>query len=134
MEQVQMTNAQVLDAAAAVRELAEVTLPAPAALKVVRMARALEAAAGDIGKVRQQVVDRFTERDAAGQPLAGQTAGRVRLRNRVKTGGGIVHGSNMNERETRRKHSPLQRSRAVPRCWIRRVSALLVRGHFFHWP
>jgi hypothetical protein len=69
MDRVQMTNAQVLDAAAAVRELAEVTLPAAAALKVVRMARALDAAAQDIGEVRRKVVERFTETDAAGQPL-----------------------------------------------------------------
>lgn len=68
-EKVQMTNAQVLDAAAAVRELAQVTLPAAAALKVVRMARALDAAAQDIVQVRQKVVERFTERDAAGQPV-----------------------------------------------------------------
>jgi hypothetical protein len=69
MEKVVMTNAEVLDASAAVRELAEVSLPATASLKVVRMARALQAAAQDISQVRQQLVERYTERDAAGEPV-----------------------------------------------------------------
>jgi hypothetical protein len=84
MEKVQLRNSEVLDAAQAVRELAQVTLPAVAALKVVRVARALEAAAGDILKVREQLLDRFTERDAEGRPVPATGAGGEELPGHVR--------------------------------------------------
>lgn len=85
MAQIEMTNAQVLDAVAALKELVDTPLPVAGSLKVVRMARALEAAAGDVATVRQKLVDRYVERDAAGAPLpaldaeGNEIAGHVRV-------------------------------------------------------
>lgn len=66
---IEMTNAELLNAFPALQEMVGLPMPAVASLKVARIARAVEAAAQEIGQVRQQTIDRYTERDPAGNPV-----------------------------------------------------------------
>lgn len=67
---IEMTNAEVVSAFPALQEMVGRSMPAVASLKVARMARAVEGAAQEIEQVRRQTIDRYTERDSAGNPVA----------------------------------------------------------------
>lgn len=69
MSKIQITNREVIEAASALRALSEMAMPAVASLKVVRLSRAVETAAQDVLRVRQQVVERHALRGEDGALL-----------------------------------------------------------------
>jgi hypothetical protein len=67
---IQMSNLELLQALPALQELADTPLPAVASVRIVRIARAVDAAARDVQAVQRQTVDRYTRRDASGAPAS----------------------------------------------------------------
>lgn len=66
---IEMKNAEILNALPALHEVVGMPMPAVASLKVARIVRVVETAAQEINQARQQAVERYTERDAEGNPV-----------------------------------------------------------------
>lgn len=64
---VSITNGELLDAFAALRELASTKLPPRLAIRIARATRELQPAVGDIESVRNDLVEEYAERDEGGQ-------------------------------------------------------------------
>lgn len=75
---VEMKNEEILAAQAALMTLVEKDVPNLTALKLVRIARAVDAEAKSIRAVQQKIVERYTEKDEEGKPVpARDDAGKV---------------------------------------------------------
>ena len=62
-----VTNTELLRAVPALRELIQIHLPVRASFKLARLVREVEQVANDIERARAALVERYGERDAAGE-------------------------------------------------------------------